>query len=173
MNTNPDRDTLRQRIAEVMALRHNGPASDGRGWFRDEEQRQALLADADAVLAVLPDPTDRAAVLLEAAEAVQSSDVEYNTEAAEAALKNGGPFTLIAYVQLAIGEHLRRLAAEAPTTTKPETGTCGHRSPDGHHCNRAPGHYGYHRHRQEDGDQWTSWVSELPAAGVRQDGAQP
>lgn len=62
-----DRAALRDRIAETLALRENGPASDGRDWFRDEEQRQSFLAAADAVLAVLPDHADRNAELLEQA----------------------------------------------------------------------------------------------------------
>ncbi|TGZ14707.1 hypothetical protein DV517_61900 [Streptomyces sp. S816] len=52
-------------------------------------------------------------MLTEAAESVQSGDVRFNTDAAEQVMANGGPFALIAYVQLAIGEHLRRLAVEA------------------------------------------------------------
>lgn len=68
-----DPTALRERIAETLALRHNGPASDGRGWFRDEEQRQGFLADADAVLAVLPAPADRAA----GGEAPLSPDYEH------------------------------------------------------------------------------------------------
>jgi hypothetical protein len=109
-----DRAALRDRIADTVT-----PFLAN---FSDEETARINAGEVTvAVLAVLPEPADQAAVLLEAAEAVQSSDVEYNTEAAEAALKNGGPFALIAYVQLAIGEHLRRLAAEAPTTTQPDT----------------------------------------------------
>ncbi|NUP35973.1 MAG: hypothetical protein HOY76_02855 [Streptomyces sp.] len=150
MNTNPDRDTLRQRIAEVMALRHNGPASDGRGWFRDEEQRQALLAVADAVLAVLP---DRAAILTEVAElAERLMDERY------------GPDCSYAIGGLDVARELRRLAAEAPTTTKP------------------PGVQPRHTcHDQKSAPGWDwecQWCSTLPddispAAGVRQDGAQP
>jgi hypothetical protein len=52
---------LRNEIAMSIALRHNGAASDGRGWFRNEEERQGFLADADAMLGVLPEPVDRAA----------------------------------------------------------------------------------------------------------------
>ncbi|MFD9004430.1 hypothetical protein ACFV0T_26315 [Streptomyces sp. NPDC059582] len=57
-------------------------------------------------------PTDRTALLHAAALAVQSGDVWFHTAAAEAALKNGGTFALIAYAQLAIAEHLRRMADE-------------------------------------------------------------
>lgn len=89
-----------------------------------EEDQAALvslrrLVYEQPVADVLPefelrgDTEIRAAVLREAASSVESSDVTYNTEAVTAALTNGGPFALIAFVQLAIGAHLRHLADEA------------------------------------------------------------
>ena len=59
----------------------------------------------------------RATVLREAASSLESGDVEFNTEAVQAALKNGGGFALLGYALLAVGEHLRRLAAEAQQPT--------------------------------------------------------
>lgn len=57
----------RDRLAEALGLRRNGPASDGRGWFRDEQQRQECLADADALLPVVDAiAAERAADELEA-----------------------------------------------------------------------------------------------------------
>ncbi|MBT2379010.1 hypothetical protein J7E90_17050 [Streptomyces sp. ISL-111] len=76
-----------------------------------DEYRAAVIAEHAHTAP--PAPADRAAVLNEVAASVESSDVAYNTEAATAALSNGGPFALIAYVQLAIGAHFRRLAGEA------------------------------------------------------------
>ncbi|WP_049566815.1 hypothetical protein [Streptomyces sp. SBT349] len=44
---------LGDRIAERIALHRNGPASDGRGWYRDEADHTECLALADAVMAVV------------------------------------------------------------------------------------------------------------------------
>jgi hypothetical protein len=44
---------LREQLAEVLALRINGPASDGRGWYRTDEERSDCYAQADAALAVV------------------------------------------------------------------------------------------------------------------------
>jgi hypothetical protein len=87
---------------------------DARNYLRAALKAGLLAAPA----VVLPAPAARAAVLRELASSIQSGDVPFSTEAAGAALKNGGPFALIAYVQLAIGEHLRRMADEAQ---QPET----------------------------------------------------
>jgi hypothetical protein len=45
--------TIRDEIAEALALHLNGPASDGRGWYRTDEQRAQCYEQADAVLAAL------------------------------------------------------------------------------------------------------------------------
>lgn len=44
---------LREQLAAALALPINGPASDGIGWYRTEEQSAACHAQADAVLAVV------------------------------------------------------------------------------------------------------------------------
>lgn len=93
MNTNPDRDTLRQRIAEAL-----------RFWVHPTDRGAA----ADAVLAVLPDPTDRAVILTEAADALDAYIARYRSPS----LTNWTG--AVAF--------LRRLAAEAPT----KCGECGH-----------------------------------------------
>ncbi|WP_406156919.1 hypothetical protein [Streptomyces canus] len=103
---------LRDRIAETLALRENGPASDGRGWFRDEEQRQSFVTDADAVLAVLPPPADRAAALTDAERAM----LNYALNQAQLRLWRHGPAT--EEDQSALNS-LRRLADEAQQ--QPET----------------------------------------------------
>jgi hypothetical protein len=43
---------LRDLLAETEGKRRNGPASDGRGWFRTDEDRQECYAIADAMLAL-------------------------------------------------------------------------------------------------------------------------
>jgi hypothetical protein len=45
--------TTRDEIAEALALHLNGPASDGQGWYRTDEQRDECYAQADLVMAVL------------------------------------------------------------------------------------------------------------------------
>lgn len=102
VNTNPDRDTLRDRAADaIWALYPDA-----------EPSRTGLVlanphAVADAVLAVL---TDRAAILTEVAElAERLMDERY------------GPDCSYAIGGLDVARELRRLAAEAPTTTQPET----------------------------------------------------
>lgn len=61
-----DTDRLREVAAEAEALRRNGPASDGRGWYRTEADRVECFAVADAVLAAVL-PVHREIVLREAA----------------------------------------------------------------------------------------------------------
>src|ERR1700749_172453 len=41
---------LRDRIAETIALSLNGPASDGRGWYRTEADRIDCYTRAEALL---------------------------------------------------------------------------------------------------------------------------
>lgn len=48
----PTPDGLRDRYAEAIGLHRNGPASDGLGWYRNDEDLAECLAIADAVLAV-------------------------------------------------------------------------------------------------------------------------
>lgn len=40
----------RDHLAEALALQMNGPASDGRGWYRTEVQREDCYARADAIM---------------------------------------------------------------------------------------------------------------------------
>lgn len=154
MKTNPDRDTLRDRIADAVfpLLLDTLPKVIARS--RGYEV-------ADAVLAVLPEPTDRAAVLREAADHLATLRPCDDCDP--------GRHDAI--------ERLRRLAAEA-STTKSEVEPCAH-------CGKTI--------RLVTGTLAQWWVHEpgghticfpeqaasspratpRPAAGVRQDGAQP
>ncbi|MFG2670826.1 hypothetical protein [Streptomyces sp. NPDC048445] len=128
------------------------------------EVEQLRTDRAAARRRLTPNEHDRAAELRKAAASVESSDVTYNTEAVTAALANGGPFALIALVQLAIGAHLRRLADEAQ---QPDTiglcGACG--------APRETHHHGYVRtpHADDEAQQpeteaWptqTEWIGEV------------
>lgn len=53
MSQPADPTQLRDRLAEDAALRLNGPANDGRGWYRNDTERTQCYAQADAVLAVI------------------------------------------------------------------------------------------------------------------------
>jgi hypothetical protein len=64
-----DTDRLREVAAEAEALRRNGPASDGRGWYRTAADRVECFAIADAVLAAVL-PVHREMVLGEAAQSI-------------------------------------------------------------------------------------------------------
>lgn len=46
------RDELIFMIAEEYGKRRNGPASDGRGWFRDEEDQAECTSVAEMVVAM-------------------------------------------------------------------------------------------------------------------------
>ena len=105
MNTNPDRDTLRDRVRRALCE----ASGNGFMWGTDMLEPDEYGDVADAVLAVLPDPTDRAAILTDAADAV-AADTGFHIRY--------GSTTDYAEHYAAL---LRRLAAEAPTTTKPET----------------------------------------------------
>ncbi|MFI6347275.1 hypothetical protein [Streptomyces sp. NPDC050560] len=48
-----DETALRQQLAEAIGAYRNGPASDGRGWFRSAEDQAECVALADAVLPVV------------------------------------------------------------------------------------------------------------------------
>lgn len=45
--------SIRDEIADALALHLNGPASDGRGWYRTDEQRTQCYAQADTVIDAL------------------------------------------------------------------------------------------------------------------------
>jgi hypothetical protein len=83
----------------------------GTAWVHVRHTDAAYVANGLRTAAGLP-PVDRAAVLNAAAASVQGGKVPFSTEASEAALANGGTFALIAYVQLAVAEHLRDLATK-------------------------------------------------------------
>ncbi|GGM07019.1 hypothetical protein GCM10010099_23780 [Streptomyces cinereus] len=104
MTDTTDRAALRDRIAEALA------DATGARW-----PAQAFLTEADAVLGVLPEPADRAAVLREAADALQQRGKPVCVE------EDGDCCWFDAV------KELRRVAAEAQPTTKPErTCTCDH-----------------------------------------------
>lgn len=165
----PDRAALRDRIAEALALRENPPASDGRAWFRDEQHRESFLEDADAVLALLPPPADRAAVYREAAD--------------DLATAFGDP--MAKHIGAISASHLRRRAreieagqtSETPADTEAQPESCAN-------CGKTI--------RRITGTLTAWWVhvpggqamcqpwqparstraTPKPAAGARQDGAQ-
>jgi hypothetical protein len=99
-----DRAEFRDRIAAAIWERQN----PGRR-YADCEYRWRADAEADAVavLAVLPEPTNRAAVLLEAADRL--------AEDAEKGAKDG----LTRIYQRAAADTLRRMAAETPPAPQP------------------------------------------------------
>ena len=43
--------TLRDEIAAAIGAHRNGPASDGQGWYRNDQQRAEIYAETDAILA--------------------------------------------------------------------------------------------------------------------------
>ena len=148
--------TLRDRIAAAIWERQN----PGHRYADCEYRWQAdAEADADAVLAVLPPPADRAAVLRVEADRIDATRAQFPI-----AVQNG--------ITWATAE-LRRHAAET-AATETEPGTCGHRSSEGHPCNEPPGHFGYHRNARQGGNEWTSWVGDTPV--IHEDegcGAEP
>jgi hypothetical protein len=117
-----DQTALRDRIAAAIWERQN----PGRRWADCEYRWRAdAEADADAVLAVLPAPADRAAVLREAAEVA----ARFNSDCQNCA------------VELEVATKLRRMADEAQ---QPETqarlaayqtcGVCSSGYPTGGSC---------------------------------------
>ncbi|GGQ83558.1 hypothetical protein [Streptomyces flaveolus] len=161
-----DQTPLRDRIAEAALSAVEVALGDT---LVPAAREQALAG----IAAVLPATTDqtaefelrgdteiRAAALREAASSACSGAVEFNTEAVQAALKNGGSFALIALVQLAVAEHLRRMADE---TQPAETVPCMRSEPHPAHSHSGLRKGVVVHGRCPGGD---------PAAGARQDGAQ-
>ena len=145
-----DRAALRQRIAEVLT-----------GAYLTAPDDSAIMEVlADAVLAVLPEPADRAAVLNEAADAVFAMDFDEYVENDENidSIREAWDLGTIHGMEL-----LRRLAAEA----QPVCAECGH--PKGAHREGddpvTPGTCG--ACEADDPDE-----AHHDFAGVRQDGAQ-
>jgi hypothetical protein len=96
-----DRAALRDRIADTLA------AADGWRWVSDSDKARSSTyrgyqTRADAVLAVLPAPADRAAILREAADVA----ARFNSDCQNCA------------VELEVATKLRRMADEAQ---QPET----------------------------------------------------
>lgn len=56
---------LLAQIAEALALHLNGPASDGRGWYRTAADQADCYARADAVMAAVQPVLDRQAAEIE------------------------------------------------------------------------------------------------------------
>lgn len=189
-----DQAALRDRIAKALVdWAYRSTDRKYTALRRDETVRANAYSRADAVLAVLPEVADRAAVLREAADAV-AADTGFHIRY--------GSATDYAEHYAAL---LRRLAAEAPTATKPDTDlterlergrdqlieamsavsedrTCTGWASDWARTLHAEGGIWETLGRAVgwptgNYDQWV-WVSwdeaaELYAAGVRQDGAQP
>lgn len=99
-----DRAALRDRIAEALAVADGWEYADGLG-FRDmgDAFRERYLAFADAVLALLPPPADRAAILRELA------DQQEQTAATDVIRRRRS----IATARRLFAAELRRMADEA------------------------------------------------------------
>jgi hypothetical protein len=116
VNTNPDRDTLRQHIAEALAAKFTSGAEHTQGMrvaFEGPDGWPATrmvtpIEAADAVLAVLPDRADQVDQVAEDHRLALSMALNLGT---------GAPWDAI-HDRV---KELRRLADEAPTTAKPET----------------------------------------------------
>lgn len=173
-----DRAALRQRIARALER------EDALHWGYDHGFADRYGVDAetdafvDAVLAVLPEPADRATVLTEAADAVFALD--YDVMVGEEGDENLGSMREAWDLGTIHAEKLlRRLAGEAPTTTKPEThgpetAVTMHAIPlpgsDGISacCGRPPCEFVGERVTRDPAKVTCTGA----AAGVRQDGAQ-
>ena len=101
-----DRAALRERIAAAIIESDGVPSHE----FAAKLHRAAALREADAVLAVLPEPADRAAVLREAADA----------------LWNHPRATAIDSDFRSASDVLRRLAGETPATEAQRCPSCDH-----------------------------------------------
>lgn len=137
----PDQTALRASLAEAMAKR------DGHPWpteFEDDERD--YYRRADAALAVLPPPADRAAVLLEAAKVADGiADAMGKAEESWASRAKWACAT--------VGVQLRRLAAEAKPLDGRKTGTAF--SP-GEGVHGLDPYYGGVEARQPDGYEATT-----------------
>mgnify|MGYP003580092940 CR=1 FL=1 len=137
--------------------------------------REEALA---GIVAVLPPPADRAAEI----EQLRTKNERMRHELE---VMYGGAFDSTTPADRAALERVRAvLETEAVggrnaleyrglIASKAAPGPCGHRSSEGHLCGQPSGHHGYHRNVRLDGEEWTSWVGEQPAAGARQDGTRP
>lgn len=109
-----DRATLRVQIAEALYT-HNHPGWATRYSDLDQDERDTYLARADAVLAVLPEQTDRATL-----SDAERTMLTYALDQAQERIWSEGGFT--AEDQAAV-DSLRRLAAEQPTNTETPAST--------------------------------------------------
>jgi hypothetical protein len=127
-----DQTALRDRIAAAIWERQN----PGRRWVDCEYRWRAdAEADADAVLAVLPAPADRAAILREAADtADRLMDERYGPDCSYAI--GGGD----------VARELRRVAGEAQQPETQAVADCpyGEGPGDGSGCIKPAGHDGDH-----------------------------
>lgn len=185
-----DRATVRDRVAEALHA-HLARTADirltrgGEYAFMPEITDPERMRITDAVLAVLPPPADRAAVLLEVADwlkawrpefferwaVVEQDRYEGGVDDAAAELRR-----MADEAQQSEGECpqcgdagacaggpcplLPAVGARQPDTETQDPGACGHRSSDGHPCNEPPGHLGFHRNARQGGHEWTSWVGD-------------
>lgn len=139
-----DRANLRDRIAEALiSWTYRGKDPEHGGILATV--RANAYSRADAVLAVLPEPADRAAVL----STTERDMLRYALDLAqEQMFSRGDEFT---EDDQAAVDRLRRMAGETPATTEAHTcGNCEGVDPDT--CLTNP---------------------NRPAAGARQDGSQP
>jgi hypothetical protein len=124
-----DRAALRDRIADTLA------AADGWRWVSDSDKARSSTyrgyqTRADAVLAVLPAPADRAAILREAADVA----ARFNSDCQNCA------------VELEVATKLRRMAGEAQQPETQAEADCpyGEGPGDGSGCIKPAGHDGDH-----------------------------
>ena len=175
------RADARDRIAEALYA-HNHPGWATRYTDLDQDERDTYLARADAVLAVLPPPADRAAVLREAIARVRRIPVQCTGLTGPVWFGQGWKDAISEFEEIAervADEDERRMADEAQQ--HPDTGTpgcwCGHAEdrhwkdqsgrmtfPEG--CHDCQGWNGAHGYGQE-----LPWLPEgdEPAARARQD----
>ena len=169
------------RIAEALYA-HNHPGWATRYTDLDQDERDTYLARANAVLAVLPPPADRAAVLREAIARVRRIPVQCTGLTGPVWFGQGWKDAISEFEEIAermADEDERRMADEAQQ--QPDTGTpgcwCGHAEdrhwkdqsgrmtfPEG--CHDCQGWNGAHGYAQE-----LPWLPEgdEPAARARQD----
>lgn len=118
----PSRAELRDRIAEALHQDQTPPPTVP---WSDEApmDREFFLRRADAVLAVLPEPTSRAAVLLDAADRMSRKAAKLTNGLDDLAIFVGKARAAEAEILNREADVLRRLAAEAQQQTDTETPT--------------------------------------------------
>jgi hypothetical protein len=105
-------DEMRDAVALALAAKVNGPASDGRGWFRNEDQVTEIYEQADAALAALDLPGLLARRIVDVLDDVEAGLIlRHNTTP-------GGRLTTQARECMEIAEKVRQLAAEYRAGTR-------------------------------------------------------